>query len=614
MSAPDPTALLKRHFGHATFRPMQEAIIADALAGRDVFVVMPTGGGKSLCYQLPALASPGTTVVVSPLIALMQNQVEALLANGIRAALINSTLSPQEQAERTEQAIAGAFDLLYLAPERLMSGQGRYLLSRLNVSRFAIDEAHCISEWGHDFRPEYRMMGELRSNFGGRFAQTPLIALTATATHRVADDIVSQLQLRDPAIHRGGFERPNLHYEVRRKHQSMRQVLDYLQAHPEADGIVYCQSRAKVDAVAAKLQQTGIAALPYHAGLDAEVRSANQHAFIYGQARVIVATIAFGMGVDKPDVRFVIHTDLPRHLEGYYQETGRAGRDGLPAHCLLLYSGGDRAKVEFFIEQKESEEEKKHARWQLEQVVKFAHATGCRMPPMLGYFGQAHPGQCGHCDNCTQPPILVDATEAARKLLSAIARTGQRFGLSHVINVLRGSTAQKISQYGHETLSVYGLGRDQPTGYWRELAETLIELGHLQLSADEYRTATFTASGRSVLRGEEPVQLRQSRAAAPGKGRDRRASSSRERVPPVAAADLSTEDLALFEQLRELRRQIAQTQGVPPYIVFGDTALRQMAARRPQTEQAFLNIAGVGQSKLERYGPAFMQAIAEAGA
>ncbi|MEX2389324.1 MAG: RecQ family ATP-dependent DNA helicase, partial [Phycisphaeraceae bacterium] len=344
--------LLKTHFGHERFRPMQAPIVADALAGRDAFVILPTGGGKSLCYQLPAVAGEGLTVVVSPLIALMQNQVDLLTANGIPAAFLNSTLSRDEQRERERKALAGEYKLLYLAPERLMSNWGRSLLTRLPIARFAIDEAHCISEWGHDFRPEYRMLGELRSGFDGRFADVPVMALTATATPRVADDVVRQLKLRDPAIHRGDFERKNLHYVVRPKQKVFEHICAYLREKPEAEGIVYCQSRAKVDDLAYRLQREGFAALPYHAGMDAADRAANQQAFLYDEAKVMVATIAFGMGVDKPDVRFVIHADLPRHLEGYYQETGRAGRDGLPAECILFYSGTDRAKIEYFIEQK----------------------------------------------------------------------------------------------------------------------------------------------------------------------------------------------------------------------------------------------------------------------
>lgn len=607
--------LLKRRFGHDRFRPIQQPIVGDVLAGRDVFVVLPTGGGKSLCYQLPAIADreadpdgAGVTVVVSPLIALMTNQVEALLANGIEATLLNSTIDAAEAARRERDAIERRYDLLYLAPERLMAPAGRRLLARLPVARFAIDEAHCISEWGHDFRPEYRMLGQLRDPdgpFGVRFADTPMVALTATATPRVAEDIVAQLGLRDAAIHRGGFERTNLVYEVRPKQRMFEQILAHVRERPADDGIVYLNSRAGVDALVGRLREAQVAAVGYHAGMTAEDRQAAQQAFIYGDARVCVATIAFGMGVDKPDVRFVIHADLPRHLEGYYQETGRAGRDGLPADCLLFYSAGDRAKVEYFIQKKESAAEREHAQWQLKRVISFAHATGCRMVPLLAYFGQEHAGDCGHCDNCLKPPKLAEVTEDARKLLSAVARTGQRFGLSHVIHVLRGSRAQRVMELGHDQLSVHGIGSEHPTGYWRQLAERLIEQGYLALSADEYRTVMLTGDSRPLLRGERSITMPVSRAvsarAAGGPGRARAA--------PVAMAP---GDQAVFERLRQLRARVAREQGVPPYVVFGDRALIGMATLRPRSGEQFLQVSGVGQAKLEKYGQAFLAEIAAA--
>jgi ATP-dependent DNA helicase RecQ len=596
--------LLKQHFGHDTFRPMQRQIVDDAIAGRDVFVILPTGGGKSLCYQLPALADDdGTTVVVSPLIALMQNQVDLLQANGIAATFLNSTLDPPELYRREQAALQGEYRLLYLAPERLMASAGRQLLARLDVTRFAIDEAHCISEWGHDFRPEYRMLGQLRTGFDGRFADTPVMALTATATPRVADDIVRELDLRDPAQHRGGFERTNLTYEIRPKQKVVPQILDHLQQHPLAEGIVYCQSRKRCEEVADRLSAAGVTALPYHAGLAPETREANQHAFIFGDARVVCATIAFGMGVDKPDVRFVSHADLPRHIEGYYQETGRAGRDGLPADCILFYSGGDRGKIEFFINQKETEAERQHARQQLEQVVKYCHTLGCRTQALLAHFGEDHPGGCGHCDNCLQPPKVVDATQDARKLLSAVARTDQRFGMSHVINVLRGSTAERVTSRGHHELSVHGIGKDQPAGYWRQLSEHLIQQEQLAVTGDEYRTAYLTAGSKDVLRGDTQVQLAQSRAASPSSP-----SAGRRRGTAGVDPDLPIDE-ALFATLRELRRELARAEGVPPYIVFGDAALRQMAQSAPTTEAAFLQINGVGRTKLDRYGPNFLEAI-----
>jgi len=608
--ADDPLlAPLKQRFGHDGFRPMQRQIVQDVLAGRDTFVVLPTGGGKSLCYQLPAVVGDGTTVVISPLIALMQDQVALLEANGVEATFLNSAIDFGEQQQRQRDALAGRYDLVYLAPERLMSPAGRALLQGLSVERVAIDEAHCISEWGHDFRPEYRMLGQLREPggpFGDRFAETPLVALTATATPRVADDIVAQLKLRDPAVHRGGFERENLYYEVRPKQRVAEQVLAYLRQHPDAEGIVYCQSRRRCEDMAGMLQEAGIAALPYHAGLDAGVRAQNQHAFTHGDARVVCATIAFGMGVDKPDVRFVIHADLPRHLEGYYQETGRAGRDGLPADCVLFYSGGDRGKIEHFITQKDDPAQQEHARWQLEQVVRYAHRTGCRMPPLLDYFGERHGGHCGHCDNCRQPPRLVDATVEAQKLLSAVARTQQRFGLSHVIRVLTGSEEQRIIEYGHDQLSVYGVGKDKPRPYWRELAEHLMHTGHLAATADRWRTLHLTPASRDVLTGGEKVELPVSRAT-----RDPGGSGRSRPTTKAAAVDRADMDDALFEKLRELRLALAKDQGVPPYVVFGDRALLEMARDQPTSPQSLLAVNGVGQTKLDRYGEQFLGVIRE---
>ncbi len=606
----DPLAsVLKRHFGHEAFRPMQRAIIDNVLLGRDTFVVMPTGGGKSLCYQLPALIGDGTTVVISPLIALMQDQVAQLEQNGIRATLLNSTLDRDEAFDRERRVLQGEFDLVYMAPERLMSTTGSRLLRQLDVARFAIDEAHCISEWGHDFRPEYRMIGRLREQFGGRFADTPIVALTATATPRVRVDILNQLRLRDPVEYLGDFERANLSYELRPKKNMLRQIGEYLSANPMHEGIIYCQSRRRCDEMAEKLRAAGVSALPYHAGLDTAVREQHQHDFIYGDARVVVATIAFGMGVDKPDVRFVIHADMPRSLEGYYQETGRAGRDGLPADCIFFYSGGDRAKVEHFIEMREDEEEKRHAYWQLQQVIQFAHTTGCRMPRLLGYFGQEHAGECGHCDNCLAPPKLLDVTVHAQKLLSAIARTGQRFGVGHVIKVLRGSEERRVKDYGHDQLSVYGIGADQPEGHWRQLAEHLIHDGAIGSTADQYRTLHLTPDSKPILKGEREITMPVSRVASQGGqvGRSSRPSSG------VDEQDLGPIDDELFSKLRALRKRLADDQGVPPYVVFGDKALRQMSQALPTDDAAFLGISGVGQKKLEQYGEAFMALIREHG-
>ncbi len=603
----DLQAALKRSFGHSDFRPHQQPAIEAFLAGRDVLTIMPTGGGKSLCYQLPAVLRPGVTLVVSPLIALMEDQVKALQMNGISAAFINSSLAADEARQCEIDALTGRYQLLYLAPERLMGNAGQRLLSQLQLSAIAVDEAHCISEWGHDFRPEYRMLGALRGWFNGRFARTPLIALTATATPRVAEDVATQLQLRDPLILRGSFERQNLYYEVRPKQGAFNEICRYLDANPEHEGIIYCQSRATTEELASRLRDRGVNALPYHAGLDHRTRQRHQHEFVYGSARVMTATIAFGMGIDKPDVRFVFHIDLPRHLEGYYQETGRAGRDGLPSDCILFFSHGDRAKIEHFITQKPSESEREHARWQLDQVIAFAYATGCRCQPLLHYFGQEHPGGCNHCDNCRLPPQEVDVTEDARKLLSAVVRTEQRFGLGHVIQVLRGGSNERIERYRHHDLSVYGIGKDRPVTYWKLIAQTLLHQGKLGQTAGEYPTVHLTADSMPVLRGQEDFTIIQPRAASTGKRKEKTRSRGKaaqlELTGPV--------ETQLFERLRKLRWEHASQQGVPPYMVFSDVALRHMAINQPTDLTRFAQISGVGERKLEQYGEAFTAAIRE---
>ncbi|QDU33636.1 ATP-dependent DNA helicase RecQ [Poriferisphaera corsica] len=596
----DLATTLQDTFGHAQFRPLQQEIIQCLLKGNDTLVIMPTGGGKSLCFQLPALHLPHTTLVISPLIALMQNQVDALQASGIAATCINSSLEPAEASERERAAIRGDYKLVYLSPERLMSSAGYRLLTKMPVNLIAIDEAHCISEWGHDFRPEYRMLGDLRIQHPDRFAKTPIVALTATATPRVAEDIQRQLHLINPQIFHTSFERPNLRYEIRPKHEMMKQVLEYLEQNQDHEGIIYCQSRARCEQIAEQLQRRGISALPYHAGLENNVRKQNQHDFIYGSARIIVATIAFGMGIDKPDVRFVFHADLPRHIEGYYQETGRAGRDGMIADCILFYSAADRTKVEYFIEQKEDPEQRDHAYWQLNKMIRYAHTTDCRCIPLLDYFGEEHSGDCGHCDNCLNPPKLIEATEDARKLLSAIARTDQRYGLSHIIDILRGSNAQKIIDRNHHNLSVHGIGRDKPKSHWLNVAETLLRDGHLGMTIDEFRTTHLTESSPSILRGELPITVAISRAI-----------STREDITVKRTANEPTRpvDASLFQALRELRKQLAQEKGVPPYVIFGDISLKHMAADYPINDFAFLQIPGVGQTKLQRYGEAFMDII-----
>ena len=605
-SRSDAASVLKARFGHDAFRPRQREAVDAALDGRDVFVLMPTGGGKSLCYQLPAVMHGGTTVVISPLIALMEDQVRGLWANGVSAALLHSGLDASEANDLETRIEQGEFDLVYLSPERLASGKGRRLIRQMVrrgiLDRFAVDEAHCISEWGHDFRPEYRRLGELRDDPDNPLAQAPMMALTATATPRVAADVVSQLRLRDPVRVESGFERTNLQYAVKPKRDAFEQIFAYLRANPQHEGIIYCNSRAKTDRTAAQLRERGVDALAYHAGLSHDQRRKSQEAFTFGRARVCVATIAFGMGVDKPDVRFVFHLDPPRHLEGYYQQTGRAGRDGLPADCVMFYSPADIARLRRFLDEIESEQERALAEAQLREVAAFAVETDCRMPRLLGYFGEHHPGSCGHCDNCLDPPQRIDQTLHARMLLSAVARTGQRFGLGHVVDVLRGSHAQKVKDRGHDTLSVHGIGKDQPKGYWLHLADGLIDRGELALSNDEFRVATLTPESKPVLRGEARVELAQSKALDQPAAKSRRSADDDRFGPP---------DEELFEKLRKLRREIADEQGVPPYVVFGDITLRQMAALKPRDPHTLLRISGIGRTKLNRYGDAFLEAITQ---
>ncbi len=597
---------LKERFGHDQFRPLQQSIVEEVLAGRDVLTIMPTGGGKSLCYQLPAVLTEGLTLVVSPLIALMIDQVKAMQSNGIRAAYLNSSLDFDQVIQTEREAMTGQLDLLYMAPERLMGTHGQRLLRQLHISLLAVDEAHCISEWGHDFRPEYRMIGQLRQDPQLQLAQVPMIALTATATPRVAEDIAAQLQLREPEIYRRSFERQNLYYEVRPKQRVADQIVAYVNEHPQDEGIVYCHSRAATERLADKLQKAGINAKPYHAGLPHEERQANQHDFVYGQTQVMTATIAFGMGIDKPDVRFVIHADMPRHLEGYYQETGRAGRDGLDADCLLFFSAGDRAKIEHFFDEK-SDEERKLAQWQLNQMVQFSYATNCRCVPLLGYFGEAHAGNCGHCDNCRMPPEQVDATEDAQKTLSAVARVEQRFGIGYVIDLLRGKANERSERYGHESLRIFGIGKSAPAAYWRRLIDALLCDGYLVQSSDEYPVLCLTESSLSLLRGEQTYQIVKPRALKQIK------STKASRGGRTSASEIEGMDVdeAMFHELRTLRRELAEKQGIAAYMVFSDVSLRHMASVKPSTLDEFSQINGVGAKKREQYGPTFIEKITE---
>jgi ATP-dependent DNA helicase RecQ len=598
---------LKRRFGFDAFRPGQEAVVRDALAGRDVLAIMPTGGGKSLCFQLPALLQPGVCLVISPLIALMQDQVRLLLDNGIAATFINSSLDGATMSQRTAAVLRGEYKLLYLAPERLLQGEFMNgVLPRLQaaqgISALVIDEAHCVSEWGHDFRPEYRQLARLRQ----QYPTLPIRAFTATATGRVQLDIVQQLALRQPQIHVASFNRPNLYYAVRPK--SKRSYDEVLQrARLSHSGIVYCLSRKRVDELAGQLQADGIRALPYHAGLDADTRRDNQEAFIRDDAQVIVATIAFGMGINKPDVRWVIHYDLPKTLESYYQESGRAGRDGDKAQCILYFGAGDIRTAEFLVQQKIDpisgeplEDEQRMARQQLRQVINYAESSQCRRAVQLRYFGEEFHGPCNACDNCLEPRATTDMTTQAQQFLSCIARLAQRrerFGAGYIIEILRGAQTERIRSREHEGLSVYGIGKAHSVDEWRNVARALLHQGLITESQDGYSVLSLNDQSWEVLRGERTVQI----AATEKPQRGRKAAASSQTAG-------STDD-ALFDSLRTLRKRLADHAGVPPYVIFHDAALREMAQRQPTTLDEFSMITGVGQAKLARYWQEFITVI-----
>ena len=616
-------AELKRIFGFDEFRAGQEAVVRDALAGRDVLALMPTGGGKSLCFQLPAMLRPGVTLVVSPLIALMQDQVRLLRDNDIPASFINSSLEPQEVSRRTGALLRGDYKLFYLAPERLLlpeflEGPLRALSQGPGISAFVIDEAHCVSEWGHDFRREYRQLSALRR----RHPQIPMLAFTATATPRVRTDIVAQLALRDPALHVSSFNRPNLFYQVRAKtKQTYAELLT--QARGGGAGIVYCLSRRRVDELALQLQNDGIQARPYHAGLDADVRRSNQEAFIRDDVQAIVATIAFGMGINKPDVRWVAHYDLPKTLEGYYQESGRAGRDGDPARCTLYFGASDIRTADFLIQQKIDpdtgaalEEEQRIARQQLRQVLDYAESTECRRAVQLRYLGEHFAAPCGACDNCCEPRTLQDWTTEARQFMSCIARLAQRrqrFGAAQIIDILRGARNERVLSRGHDTLSVYGIGKQRSVDEWRSVARALLHQGLIDETQDGYPVLSLNAQSGPVLRQELVVRI-----AAPAKKSRTRAGSGAAADSAAgagagtrAAAAPSAQSSALFERLRALRKSLADEHGLPPYVVFHDATLREMAERRPLTLSQFAELPGVGQAKLARYGDQFIAVVRE---
>jgi ATP-dependent DNA helicase RecQ len=585
---------LKHFFGYDTFRPGQRQIVEQALQNQDLLVVMPTGGGKSLCFQLPALLKPGLTVVVSPLIALMQDQVEALQDNGIGATFLNSSISWAQVRSREEAILAGRVKLLYVAPERLLGEKFLPFLDlvkhQIGISRLAIDEAHCVSEWGHDFRPEYRQLQQLRQ----RYPNVPTIALTATATSRVREDISQQLALRQPTIHIASFNRPNLYYEVRPKHkQSYSELLQQIRT-TDGSGIIYCLSRKKVDELAFRLKQDGVKVLPYHAGLSDEERSSNQTRFLRDDVQIMVATIAFGMGINKPDVRFVIHYDLPRNIESYYQEAGRSGRDGEPARCTIFFNYGDIKTIEFLIDQKSDEQEQRIARQQLRRVIDYAEGTDCRRTIQLSYFGERFAGNCGNCDNCCHPKPQEDWTIEAQKFLSCVARCKERFGINYIIDVLRGAKNQKIAQNGHQELSTYGIGKDKSADEWKMLARSLLHQNLVEQTTDGYSVLKLNDLSWQILRRQREVYL-----AVPA-----------QQTPTLEYRDRAEAEVEmLLQRLRSLRKQLADSQGVAPYVVFADSTLKLMAQQRPQTLSEFGKISGVGDYKLAQYGDIFLREI-----
>ena len=594
-----PIDVLQEVFGYDSFRGQQAEIIGHVIAGNDALVLMPTGGGKSLCYQVPALCRPGTAVVVSPLIALMKDQVDALNQLGVKAAFINSTLAPDAAREIETRAVDGDIDLLYVAPERFASDRFLNLLDRISISLFAIDEAHCVSQWGHDFRPEYRRLDLLPT----RFAHVPRIALTATADTPTRKDIAENLHLTDAQCFITGFDRPNITYRIETKGNAKQRLLSFLnREHPKDAGIVYCLSRRKTEDVAQWLSDNGRPALPYHAGLTQETRQLHQDRFLREDGLIICATVAFGMGIDKPNVRFVAHLNLPKSMEAYYQETGRAGRDGLPANAWMNYDLSDIVSIRSMVAGSEAPEAQKRIESRkLDALVGLAETTKCRRQVILSYFGEDRHEPCGNCDTCLEPVETWDATQASRKALSAVYRTGQRFGPAHVIEVLMGRKTEKIRQNGHDQLSVYAIGKDIAQPQWRSVFRQLLAMGYLQVDVEGHGGVYLTEESRPVLRGEKVVEMRKD------PGENKRAMTKRLR-------DFDTEfeneeDRDLWERLRTLRRELATSQNVPPYVIFSDRTLWEMVRFKPRTLEDMASINGVGVKKLDQYGLPFLDVM-----
>ena len=588
--------ILQTVFGYESFREPQDAIIQTVLAGDDALVLMPTGGGKSLCYQIPALVLDGCAVVVSPLIALMQDQVNALKQLGVKASFLNSTLDHHTAKEIEERLLVGDLDLLYIAPERLNQEHMLNLLSRASICLFAIDEAHCVSQWGHDFRADYLRLSLLHE----MFPAVPRIALTATADARTRTEIVHRLDLGQARQFLAGFDRPNIRYRIALKHTARAQLLSFLkEEHPGDAGIIYCLSRKKTEETAFWLREQGFNALPYHAGLDARVRADHQARFLREEGIIVVATIAFGMGIDKPDVRFVAHLDLPKTVESYYQETGRAGRDGEPANAWMIYGLQDVIKLRQMMANSEGSEEHKRAeQHRLNAMLGLCEITTCRRQALLNYFDEVLPEPCGNCDTCLEPVNTWDGTEAARMALSAAYRSGQRFGVNHLIDILRGAESEKIAQFDHQQLSTYGVGKDLDNNQWRSVFRQLVAGGYLSVDLERFGALRLEEKCRSLLRGEQSIELRV----------DVKRKPSKKQTKTQLSEDI---DVGLWEALRECRREFAEEQGVPPYVIFHDRALQEMCITVPQSLSQFSDISGVGERKLEKYGPAFLSVINE---
>ena len=590
-----PQKVLEEVFGYSEFRGQQQSIIDATLQGRDSLVIMPTGGGKSLCYQIPAMLREGTGLVVSPLIALMQDQVTALRELGIEAEFLNSTQTPDERRAVMAKLRQGSLQLLYVAPERLVTEHTKSLLRDIPLSVIAIDEAHCVSQWGHDFRSDYLGLGDLGTLFPG----VPRMAVTATATDKTREEIVARLELNEPDRYIAPFDRPNISYAVQVKTDARGQLLKFLQAHRDKAGIIYCLSRKKTETTASWLCAQGFEALPYHAGLDADVRAENQRRFLVEDNLVIVATIAFGMGIDKPDVRFVAHLDLPKSLESYYQETGRAGRDGEPADAWMVYGLQDVVRLRQMLEESQADEEyKRYEGFKLDALLGWCEVTGCRRRPLLAYFGDTQDEDCGNCDGCLTPAKTWDGGEAAQKFLSAVYRTEQRFGAAHLVDVLLGKETDKVLQHGHDQLSVFGIGKELPATTWRSVARQLVVAGHVRADAARFGALVLTETSRGVLRGTTPLQFRED----PKKSVMASRKTATERV--VADADSG-----LWEALRACRQELATEHNVPAYVIFHDKTLHEMLAYRPQTASEMLGISGVGQTKLDRYGERFLSVL-----